>query len=260
MNCRILGLGLAIVFFIAPSWAMEAPKLGTISFAGASVVPYAIWPNFNAYFLLGREAGGPDKGTWSDFGGARDKGELHPVFTAARELNEETMHLLPIQNLAEYLEHYLDPQEASSVGTGYVIVVPAWSAVTYLTKFAYETLNNFAKNFYTKRAELLEQLKKPQSGKALKNITNQLEKDSLAWVEWGELKKAIANTKRFTEGPKKRSVSVLPTVTAYVVDEHNKIHKQSIFLRPELSNKLEPFFQDKPYVQGEHPRIRIYKP
>lgn len=67
--------------------------LSQFDYKAAWVLPY-IKHGGARYFLLGRESAGSDAGTWDAFGGKRDRGEKHPVVTAARESYEESMGLL----------------------------------------------------------------------------------------------------------------------------------------------------------------------
>ena len=61
-----------------------------ISIAAAGVVPYVDLPGRGIHFLLQGLTNGTRAGKLSDFGGRREEGDNDAVFTAARELCEET--------------------------------------------------------------------------------------------------------------------------------------------------------------------------
>lgn len=69
------------------------------SFHGAGILPYRI-VNGELEFLIGKEAHGIHKNSWSDFGGQPEKGES-PIQTAARECAEETGNLFGSQSTLE---------------------------------------------------------------------------------------------------------------------------------------------------------------
>lgn len=60
----------------------------------AGVLPWTVDPKGNLHILLGREAGGPDKGKWSDFGGGVEPKDPSLLAAAFREMGEESMNLL----------------------------------------------------------------------------------------------------------------------------------------------------------------------
>jgi 8-oxo-dGTP pyrophosphatase MutT (NUDIX family) len=61
-----------------------------VSIAGAGVVPYVDLPGRGIHFLLQGLTNGTRAGKLSDFGGRREEGDNDALFTAARELCEET--------------------------------------------------------------------------------------------------------------------------------------------------------------------------
>src|SRR5688572_1674937 len=73
-----------------PRASSQKPLLTTVHFTTACGLPFFV-QNGNYYFILSREAGGHDKGTFDDFGGKRDPGEDHPIISAAREFWEEAI-------------------------------------------------------------------------------------------------------------------------------------------------------------------------
>ncbi len=73
---------------ILPNATVKPPH----PFHGAGILPYRV-VNGVVELLIGKEANGIHRNTWSDFGGQPEKGET-PVQTAARECAEETGNLL----------------------------------------------------------------------------------------------------------------------------------------------------------------------
>lgn len=60
----------------------------------AGVLPWVKDPKGKLWILLGREADGPAKGKWSDFGGGVEAKDSSILKAAFREMGEETMGLL----------------------------------------------------------------------------------------------------------------------------------------------------------------------
>ena len=168
MQTKILYF-LASVFISSVSmYAMQPPALSQFPFGGASALLYTTWPTKQeAYFLLGREAGGRDSGTYDAFGGRRDAGEGHPVITAARELAEETIYLLGDQGK---IRNALD---VDGWQTSNIIANQAKNFVVYVTSFHHSSLEYLARKFYEARSR----------AQRFKNR----EKDKLAWVKWSKL-------------------------------------------------------------------------
>src|SRR5207244_7730483 len=75
--------------FLQP--ASKAPRLSQLKYSSASVLLFYIDKHGTEKVILADEAHGWDKGTFADFGGKRDKGEVHPVQTAAHEFYEEAI-------------------------------------------------------------------------------------------------------------------------------------------------------------------------
>lgn len=71
-------------------------SLSEYSYSGASLLPITSWPEKPEvkYVLLSEEANEPDKDTFDDFGGGKDRKEIHPLQTASREAWEESIELL----------------------------------------------------------------------------------------------------------------------------------------------------------------------
>jgi 8-oxo-dGTP pyrophosphatase MutT (NUDIX family) len=215
------------------------PRLSNFNFAGASVLPYTRWKpksqGGKAHFLLAREAHGADKGTYDAFGGRRDLNEGHPVQTASREFVEETIGL--IHNNQHDALKYID---VDSGNTRHIVANEKKKAVHYITKFAPQSLERLVRGFYGALG-------------AARNPA-QREKDSLAWVTWENLKKAIADAPRDGAGQ-----LVLPVkVWANVINPNGTPYGVQINLRPFLVSSLQSFFRGAPYIPGHNPKIQFY--
>ena len=120
----------------------EQPENPSIAYSGASVLPYTIWTGSDRpYFLLGAESYGRDKGCWDDWGGSKDKGELHPIVTAAREFTEETMGLLGSHSSRHYIESIVTNQQPVPKNNSKKMVI-------YIVYIPPDALNQFSKSFY----------------------------------------------------------------------------------------------------------------
>lgn len=220
------------------SWAMKAPvkSLKDYHFGAASVLPVTYFEKKGQgkvkYVILGREAAGADKGTYDDFGGSRDKGEGHPVITAAREFHEEA--IIPATlgwNLKE-TQKFID---LNSGNTEYILA--SNNSGTYITKFSNADIVSFKKKFHGA-------LKQQKSFKCK-------EKDRIATVRWDLLKKAIVESK-YNTGVKVEARLVDPKTGK---DEGGKT---TITLRPFLAKRLRPLFEKCPYDKGNNSKIRFY--
>lgn len=101
IKCVVIGILLVIplVNLVAFSALMRFATLkgpGLPDHQGAGVLPYCIHKK-EVFFLISKEAYGPEQGTWCDFGGARDLGET-ALQTAVRECWEESRGILGDQN------------------------------------------------------------------------------------------------------------------------------------------------------------------
>lgn len=220
----------------AAAAAATAPSLSGYDFGSGFVLP--VYPSKDGktkYVLLGREHGGSDKGTWSAFGGKRDKGEKHPKQTAAREFAEETeFYVFGNKSAAE---KYIDLDKGH---TDYIIARKGM--VMYITNFKHHDMYHLIHKFS-------------------KHAKAHHEMDALARVKYEDLQKAIASVKAKQVSGKWRNDPI--TVTAEVVyPAHNKdgyIYKQEqITLRP-LMGQLKYLFLGKPYTAGKSPKIHFYK-
>lgn len=219
----------------APVYAMQPPALSQFRFGGASVLLYTTWPTKpEAYFLLGREAGGRDAGTYDAFGGRRDAGEGHPVVTAARELAEETIDLLGDKGRMMNAIN-VDGSQTSNIVANY-----AKNFVVYVTSFHHSSLEYLARKFYDARS----------GARRFKNR----EKDKLAWVKWSNLAQAIANAQRDQNG------HLLPvTVWAKVVQSDGSKRTEKITIRPVFVSCMQSYFNNGAYTQGKNHKIRFYQ-
>lgn len=230
-----LVLSIVTILAILPACNTQPPALSDFQYGSASVLPF-----YNSrrtkYVILSREKWGRDAGTYDDFGGKRDKGENHPVISAAREFWEEAILDGTIGLSLARTQSYIDI--AKSRNTHYIIANTTKKRaknVTYITNFnKYKT--QFINNFY----------------KARRNSTKRenKEKDRIAIVKWQDLKDAIVNHQH-------TSTSVY--VTASVINPiTNKGEQQQILLRPYLVIKLRDFFRDQPHIKGKSRKIHFY--
>lgn len=217
--------------------------LKNFNYTGASVLPMTSWAGKPGvkYVLLSEEAHGRDKGTWDDFGGAKDPYEIDPLQTAAREAWEESVNLLTKNQ--NFLTNYIS---LSANNTQDVIASIDKQMVTYITNFESTYLEHLTKNFHSK----------------LRRTTDphQTEKSRLAWVKYDDLKNVIANAPRNATGQLIAPIRV----TANIINPADpsvkgQIRGQQIPLRLVFVSKLQEFFKDAPYVQGQDPRIKFFK-
>lgn len=209
-------------------------NINTFHFGAASVLPTYKNQHGQTMVILGREAGGNDKGIYDDFGGRREKQEC-PLITAARECWEELIlgETWPI-SLNDF-RNYID---LTSGNTYFIIATASKNAqsVLYITDVS-NSWNTIRKKFYTARAHAKQKRYR--------------EKDHLAVVSWSDLEKAIVSSKHGQP----------VTVSAYGINQHGEYDAQpiTISLRRWLISKLRPFFQNKPFQEGQSPQIRFYQ-
>ena len=226
---RIFLFLIAALHCALPTNILSALRLSTYGYGSASVLPICKHHSAKC-IILGREAFGKSRGSYDDFGGGRDKGENHPVITAAREFFEEAILALSIKLSLAETQNYIDIAKTSHTIN---IIVHARN-VTYIINFnRYKKL--FLKNFY----------------KARKQTNNPLwrEKDRIALVKWDMLKKTI-NDNSNNSGLQ---------IEAWEVDPITQLlNKKIIILRSSFVKKLRSFFMDKQYRQGLDKKIRFY--
>lgn len=218
-------------------------QLSKFNFNAASVLPIGKTASGNVVVVLGREAFGPDKGTWDAFGGKREQIENHPVMTASREFTEETGGLF-ITNKKEALK-YIDIDTGN---TQYIIANENKKSVIYITNFGFNKVQNFFNKFYYSKTDN--------------------EKDLIAQVNWDDLAKAIRNANRDAGGQLILPVTVFANVAKPYKNALGKntwqMNKQKISLRPYFVSTLQTFFKDldtgkKNYTAGKNDKIRFYK-
>lgn len=237
-----------LVSFVANIMPMATPSLA-VKGAGkpAGILPTTTWMKPEGpfdpktkkkkmipikYAILGREAGGHDKGTYADFGGG-GHGKDHPKITAAREFAEEAITEKTIGMNEGQIINYADP---AKVHTEYILVGPSGST-SYITRFDNSVIGKLMKNFEKERSK--------QTSWKYK------EKDRIATVRWEYLKNAVKNA----------ALGATVTVTARVVDPKTgkgRPNTQQVTLRSPFVRLLKRFFDGKPYTKGSNPKIRFY--
>jgi hypothetical protein len=235
---------LSIAVIIASTIITASIRLSSLNYKSASVLPY-YHHNNKKWIILSREAFGADKGTYDDFGGAKDPGEKRPVATAAREFNEEGI-LSKIINIT--VPQTIDLLRKNS---SYIISYSNQRGtcnVTYITNFN-NYKDQFFNNFYTARSNA--------HGRKYK------EKDKIAVVTWNNLKYAIIKHAKQADSFMGRWFghfsSQNVTVSALELDPTSLQFKPTtITLRPFLVKKLKLFFLNKPYAKEMNKKIRHY--
>jgi NUDIX domain len=224
-------------------------NLATYDYRAASVLPIYKELDQNEYVILTREIWGKDKGTYDDFSGGRNEGEMHPIETAAREFYEEgILHETLGWDLKD-TENFIDPQNSNTL---HVIVYSKdrdpnnpqsrnSRTVTYivnLEKYGNTLLNNFY--------DALNIEKIMYRTSIVKGKRSTMEKDFIASVQLSKFKEAIINNTNKVE--------------ALIINpETREFYHQEITLRPFLIAKLRPYFLNMPYERGENEKIRHYK-
>lgn len=233
-------LTLAVIsqlFTGSSAFGMQAQSLSNYNFKVGAVLPVT---HFNKqgksvkYLVLGREAGGKDVGTYDDFSGSRDKGESHPVVTAAREFHEEGIMQ---DTLGMDLAKTRNRIDLSSKSNTTEVVLANENAVTYIVNFSDSEIRQFRKNFHPARA-------KQRSWKYQ-------EKDRIATVRWDRLVTAIQSSKS------NKGV----TVQARLIDPatgNEEKNATTITLRPYLVKRLRPYITNQQCQFGKNNKIRFY--
>ena len=233
---------------------LQSFQLAEYDHKSASVLPTFTRRNIK-WAILSREAyGRTKKYQYDSFSGGRDKGETHPVQTAAHEFLQEAILDLVLGWNLEDTENFIDPEKE------YNWMTLAYSKnknpnnpksrdvrnVLYIVNFnKYKT--QFFNKFYDARAQELQRYEAARTPSRYRTTT---EKDRLAKVRWKDLEDAILNQKNKNDPV---------TVSAYVLDpETNYFDKEIITLRPILVMTLRPFFNCQPYEEGENEKIRHY--
>jgi len=217
---------------VATQSMQQVPTLSQFNFKAASVLPTYKNPQGQTMVILSREAHGKDKGTYDAAGGKRDKGEMHPEITAARECLEElilekTAHI----KLPTIRKHI----HVDSGNTKYIIARTSKNSALYISDFS-KYWDKIRKRFYSARHNAKQHKYK--------------EKDHLAVVKWNDLKNVIAQSQ---PGQTVR-------IPARGIKKNGQYDSQTktITLRPFLVAQLRPFFQNQPFQQGRNQKIRFY--
>jgi len=220
------------------AYGMQAQTLSNYTFKVSAVLPVTYFTNKKGkstkYVILGREAAGKDAGSYDDFSGGRDKGETHPVVTAAREFYEEGI-------LQDTLGMNLEATNArinlSSKSNTTEAVIANEKAVTYIVNFSGAEIRQFRTNFHSARA-------KQKSWKYQ-------EKDRIATVRWDKFAAAIQSSKS------DKGV----TVKARLIDPatgKEDANSTTITLRPYLVKRLRPYITNQQCQFGKTNKIRFY--
>ena len=233
-------------------------SLADYDYYSASVFP-TITENGELYAILSREAYGRKNKfgklhKYDDFSGSIDKGEKHPIETAAHEFLQEAILAGTLGWDLAQTEEYIRPENNN---TWAIIAyskeenpdtphIRKTRNVTYLTSFD-KYKDRLFDNFHDARAREVERYKK--EGVSKNHWTN-AEKDRLAKIKWDDLRTAIINQ----EDPNE-----IIQVEALVMNPRTKrFRKQTIQLRPFLVIKLRAYFLDQDYKTGENKKIRFY--
>lgn len=219
--------------------ASLAPQLSELKYTSASVLPYYLDRQGIKKVILADEAHGRDRTTFADFGGKRDRGETHPVQTAAHEFYEEAILPNTLGWSLPQTQDFIDIAKAQNTHFINVFSNKKMCHVTYLTDFT-PYRNTLFKQFPIAR----------------KNATQHKfrEKNRLAIVEWDNLKNTISKQQR-SWIPKNNPVRVSALVQN---PRTGRFNTEIITLRPSFVMSLRPFFLNRPYVQGWSKKIRFY--
>lgn len=219
--------------------AMQQPTpLSKFGYTGAWVLPTTHFMKNGKrvkYVVLGRETGGRDKGKYDAFGGKRDRGEKHPVVTAAREFYEEAITSSTLGVNEKAIRTYIDLKAGN---TGCIMGIndtrPKQKHVLYMTNFKGKDIAKLERSFAAAR-------NRQQRWKYK-------EKDCIACVRWDRLVIAIKSSTSNT------GVKVQATVT----DLRGKKSHKTIELRGVLVKILRSYIEGKPSTKGKNPKIKYW--
>lgn len=252
---RRLWLPLLITLNIAFS---AFSKEQTFRLSGFDHLSAAVLPTFTQrnikWAILSREGYGSSKHTYDSFSGGKDKGETHPIQTAAHEFLQEAILELVLNWNLEDVEIFINPKNENT----WVVVAYERAATqgmqknrairnaTYIVNFNKHKTKLFNR-FYDAREQEIARYDAAYTPNRYRVTT---EKDHLAKVRWSALEKAIVNQQNKNDPV---------TVSAYVLDpKTRKFNKEIITLRPILVTTLRPFFLNRAWEQGENEKIRYY--
>jgi hypothetical protein len=222
-------------------------RLSQFDHLSAAVLPTFTHRNIK-WAILSREAYGRNKSTYDSFSGSKDKGETHPIQTAAHEFLQEAILELVLDWDVKDVEQFIDPNNENT----WIVVAYEKEVnrpirnVTYIVNFnKYKT--KLFNNFYAARAQ---ELARYEAARIPGRYRVTTEKDRLAKVSWKDLEKAIVNQEHKNDPV---------TVSAYVLDpQTQKFNRKTITLRPILVMTLRPLFLKRTYERGENEKIRYY--
>jgi len=235
-------------------------NVSSFDYYSASVLP-TITEDGELYAILSREAYGRryklgKLHKYDDFSGSRDKGETHPIMTAAHEFWQESILGVIFGWTLPQVETLIKPENNNT----WAVIAYAKDRnpsdehsrsirnVTYIMHFD-EYKDMLFNNFHDARKKEMERY--IREGTPKHHRTN-VEKDMLAKVKWSDLKAAICAEQNPT--------TEIVEVEALVMNPRTKrFRKETIQLRPFLVIKLRPFFMGNAYAQGEHEKIRLYQ-
>jgi hypothetical protein len=230
-------------------------KLSAFDHLSAAVLPTFTQRNIK-WAILSREGYGSSKHRYDSFSGGKDKGETHPMQTAAHEFLQEAILELILNWNLENTEIFINPKNENT----WVVVAyerdlnpnnvksRAIRNATYIVNFNRHKTKLF-NTFYDAHEQEMARYEKAKTPSKYRVTT---EKDRLAKVRWTALEKAIINQQNKNDPV---------TVSAYVLDpETRKFNKEIITLRPILVTTLRPFFLNRAWEQGESEKIRYYNP
>lgn len=179
------------------------------------------------YYIFGREKGGPDRGTYSMFGGSARQGEGHPVVTAAREGVEEFGHTLGLnqQTMQKLIDISQSGHTTAIIATTTQTHSGKHALAIYLTQFGEKDIKN----------QLLPRFK------------GNREIDLLVEVREDRLKNALKSAQ-----PNKPI-----TVESTVWSNGRSLGNQQITLRP-IAVHLKPYFGGNMGKLGQDKKIHFY--
>ena len=228
------------IALIGLSGTANAMKLSSFKHTAAWVMPITSYykktdGKYVEYVVLGREAGGKDKGTYDAFGGDTEKNETHPVVTAAREFAEEAVTEDTLSMNTKAIQKHIDLKAGN---TDYILAIDdtKYKArnVLYITRFSGDQISKLKKRFAKAR----------KSAKSWKYK----EKDSIAIVRLEYIWAAIKDSKSNTD------IYVMAAVTDL---KGNTQHKQ-IILRPVFARIVRGHIEGKKYKSGKNKKIHYY--
>ena len=223
--------------FLKP--ASKAPRLSELKYSSGSVLLVYTDRNGTQKVILADEAHGWDRGTFCDFGGKRDKGEVHPVQTAAHEFYEEAIMPTIFGWSLDKTRDFIDIAKSNNTRQINVYSNKKMCHVTYITDFT-QYRDIFFKQFPTARRNAKDHRFR--------------EKNRLAIVTWQNLKDTITQ-QRSSWFTKNQPVKV----SALVQDPRTgRFNIETITLRPSFVMSLRPFLLNRPYIQGWNKKIRFY--